>query len=260
MLRRREIIRMDYRVGCIVFRVRRWRLGAGLGGATVLLWLVWSAGFSRLYHSMPAEFPRFLGSRNRWFSVVRRCPQLRVSSRSLHMLRLGSHRRNVPPTCRGFLLSCGTCLDSPIASVVAHPIHSDVIDRGVVNIVDVGDVHICDGAVIEEMSIVPAPAREAHPEVAESVVDAAIKSYRRPPKTLVENKRVAAPSPPARSPEETDFRRHHPRARHPVVIAEIVIPIPVSRRPDVAVTWAKWLLIHRQGRRPDCDRYSELRE
>src|SRR6202044_1102552 len=114
--------------------------------------------------------------------------------------------------------------------------------------------------VIEKVSVIPAAAREAHAEIAESIVDPTIKSYGRPPEAFVEHKCVAAPTPPARGPEKPDFRRHYPRAGHPVVIADIVIPIPVSRSPDVAIAWANWLLIHRQRRRPNCDCYSELRE
>src|SRR6202789_4215269 len=260
MLRGRKIIRMDYRMGCVVFRVRCRRLGARLGCPPILFRLVRSPGFSRLHYSMPAKFSRLFGSRDRRFSVGRRGPQLRIPSRSLHLLSLGRYRCNVPSIGRRFLLRRGTCLHPSIASVEAHPVHRDVIDGRVVNVVDIGDVHIGDGAVIVKVSVIPATARKTHAEIAESIVDPTVKSYGRSPEALVENKRVAAPTPPARGPEEPDFGRHYPGARHPVVIADIVIPIPVSRRPDVAIAWANWLLIHRQRRRPNCDCYSELRE
>jgi len=253
-------MRMDYRMGCVVFRVRCRRLGAGLSCPSILFRLVRSPGFSRLHYSMPAKFSRLFGSRDRWFSVVRRGPQLRIPARSLHMLSLGRYRRNVPPIGRRFLLRRGTCLHPSVASVEAHPVHRDVIDGRVVNVVDIGDIHIGDGAVIEKVSVIPAAAGEAHAEIAESIVDPTIKSYGRPPEAFVEHKCVAAPTPPARSPEEADFGRHYPRARHPVVIANIVIPIPVSWSPDIAITRANWLLIHRQRRGPNCDCYSELRE
>src|SRR5579863_9619418 len=175
MFRGREIIRMDCRMGRIVLRTRFRRLGASLSAA-ILFWFVRSPGFSRLHHSMTAKFPWLLGSCYRWFSVVRRYTQLRVSPRSLHMLSLYGDRRDVPLIRRRFFLRCGACFYSSVATVVANPIHGDVIDRRVVNVVDIGDVHIAHGAVIEKMSIVPASARKTHAEIPESIVDSTIET------------------------------------------------------------------------------------
>ncbi|HJW42446.1 MAG TPA: AAA family ATPase, partial [Rhizomicrobium sp.] len=76
----------------------------------------------------------------------------------------------------------------------------------------------------------------------------------------VEHIRVAAPAPPRRSPKEANFRRFHPRSRHPVII--LAVPRPISGRPDVSVTRADRLLVDGQLRRGKSHRYSHsyLRE
>src|SRR5580658_1559320 len=177
------------------------------------------------------------------------------------MLSLRGYWRHMSLIGRRFFLRRWTRLNPPGAPVVAHAVYRRAVHhRRVVNVVDVGDVHIGGRAVIEEVSIVPTSARKTHAEVTESITDPAIEPNLGPPVTLVKDKCVTTPAPVAWGPEESDFWRHYPSARYPVVIAGIVIPIPVTGRPDITVAWANGLLIHRQRRRSDRDRYSELRQ
>ena len=164
---------------------------------------------------------------------------------------------------RLYFLRPGARVDSALAAVVADPVRVVVIDhRGVINVVNVGNVHVVDGSIVEKASPVPTSALVAFAEVAESVIDAAIESDVRAPVAFMENECGAAPTPPARCPQETDFRRHHPGPRYPIVICIGIVPGPVPRRPDITLGRARWLLVHRNRRRTKPDRYSnpDLRE
>src|SRR5580658_8083727 len=155
------------------------------------------------------------------------------------MLSLSRYRRDMSLTPGGLLARCRTRADSAIATVVADVAFVVVRHVGVVNIVNVGDVHVAHGTVVEKVSAVPASAFKARAEIAEAVIDPAVEAYLRTPIAVIENKSVAAPTPIGRSPQEADFRRHHPRARHPVVIGDVVIVAPVARRPEITVAGTK---------------------
>src|SRR3984885_5964608 len=223
--------------------------------------MVRRSSFPSRHHRVSAEFPRLFSSRDWGLALVHRSPQLWVRAGSLHMLSLSRHWGHMSLTGRRLFLRCGARLDPSVAPVVAYAVDRRVVDdRRVVNVVDVGDVHIRHCAVIKEMSIVPTSAGKTHAEVTESIIDSAVATHLRTPATLVEDKRTTTPAPPPWGPEEADLRRLAPSARHPVVIAGIVIPVPVTRSPDVTVARANGLLIYRQRRRCDRDRYSELRQ
>src|SRR5271163_3615116 len=132
-----------------------------------------------LYHSVTAKRPRPLSSSDGRPAVVYRRAQLRVASRRLHMFILRSYGGDVPVVFRSFLLRGWTCLD-PSVAVVAHAVYHGVVHhRRVIDVVDVGDVYIQHGTVIEEVSAVPAAARETRSKVAESVIDSAVEAYLR---------------------------------------------------------------------------------
>jgi len=119
---------------------------------------------------------------------------------------------------------------------------------------NVGDIHVVDGTVVEEMSAFPASTLEAIAEVAEAVVNTAVEPDMRSPVAYVEKKRGAAPTPPARSPQEARLRCQYPRARHPIVAVRAVSP--VTGRPDVTLGGARWLFVHGKCRRANMDRYA----
>src|SRR5580693_4742965 len=252
MLRGREIIRMNCGTGR-GFRAR-------LGSAMIIFRFVGSSCLFGLDYSVTAKFPRFLGGRRSSKTKIRRCPELRITSGRLQMFALCSHGRDMPLMFRRLFLRRWTRVDPSIPSVVAHSVNRGGIDRSVVDVVDIGDVYIHHGAVIEEMSVVPAPPCEPRAEIPESIIDPAVKPYGRSPITLVEDKCFTSPTPPAGGPQETNFGSQHPRAQHPEVVGGIVIPIPVAGSPYITITWANRLLIHRQCRWTNCDGYSELSE
>src|ERR1700690_1276294 len=166
------------------------------------------------------------------------------------MLCLSSHGRNMSLTFRCFFFRPRTLVDPTLATVVADPVHRGVVDHGgVVGVVNVGNVYVVHCAVVEEAPIVPAPAFIAVTEVAEAVADAAVETYVQTPVAFMENKSVAAPTPPGWSPEETGFRRHYPRTRHPIVAVGAIGP--KAGRPNVALGRARGLLIHGQRWRAD---------
>src|SRR5258708_21077081 len=102
---------------------------------------------------------------------------------------------------RRFLLGRGADVDASVAAVITDAGSPVFIDNSaLVNIVNDGDVDIIYRTVIEKPPIFPTSAFVTSAEIAKSVIDAAIKTYRRAPEALVENICFTAPSPPGRSP------------------------------------------------------------
>jgi hypothetical protein len=144
------------------------------------------------------------------------------------MLRLNGYGRNMLLTRRRLFLRPWTRADPTIAAVVADPVHRGAVNhRGVVNIMNVGDVYVVHRAVIEKVSVIPASTFIALAVVTIAVTNPAVEAYVRTPVAIIENKSVAAPTPIGWSPEQTGFRSHYPRTRHPVIIVEVVSVSPV---------------------------------
>src|ERR1700683_2068590 len=99
----------------------------------------------------------------------------------------------MPVVLGSLLFRRGTRCDSAVATVVADMVDRDIVNyRGVVDVVNVGDVHVQHSAVVEEMAAIPAPTHEAHPEVAESITDPAVGAQ---PKTCPRRRsRCAVPN------------------------------------------------------------------
>src|SRR6185437_749851 len=146
--------------------------------------------------------------------------------------------------------------DAATTTVVADTVHVNIVDdRPVdVHVVDVGDVDVVDGAVVVEVAPAPFATGIAVAEVPVAVIDAAVEADARTPVTAVPAIVAIGPAPPARRPQQTDLRRHHPGARHPVVITVIRIPRPIAGGPDVARPGDHGLCVVRQCRRRDADR------
>src|ERR1039458_4959046 len=195
-----------------------------------------------------------------WLAHARRRALLRVGSGRLRMLSLSRYRRDMSLTRRSLVFRPRTRVDSTVATVIADVVLVVVPHGGVVNIVNVGDVHVVHGTVVEKVSAVPTPAFVTLTEIAEAVIDPAVEAYVRTPVAVIENKSVAAPAPIGWSPQETDFRRHHPCARHPVVIVDVVVVAPVARCPEITGPRTKRLLIDRQRGRADPNGHADLRD
>src|SRR6185312_14109580 len=110
------------------------------------------------------------------------------------------------------------------------------------------------------MSTVPAPAFVPVSKIAVSVVNASVETDMRSPVPFVENECLSFPSPIAGSPEKPWLRSQHPGARHPVIIVVVIVVGPVAGSPNVIFAGTKGLFINRQGRRAECNRYTDLRE
>src|ERR1700722_16088513 len=172
--------------------------------------------------------------RHRWFAHVCRRSLLRVISGFLQVLSLSGDGRDMSLTCGGLLLRCRTRINSPLA-----PVEADMINRGhihsvLVYIVNLGDVYVEHGAVIEKVTIIPTAALKPLSEISETIVDSSVETNLRPPVPVVENESTVAPAPVGRCPQESHFRRHNPCSRHPVIVVEAVIVGPIARRPQIA--------------------------
>jgi hypothetical protein len=171
----------------------------------------------------------------------------------LHLRRDRSAVRFVGP---GLLLLRGTCRYSALTAVVGH-VGMIVYDHGlVIDIRDVGDIHVSHRPVIEEFAAAPFAAREAFAEVSEAVINAAIESDVRAPIAGIPKIDAIVPSPVSGGPQIAHFGSQHPCAGHPVV-AVIVAPGPIARSPDIACAGAKRLRINRQRWWTDTHRNAE---
>src|SRR5208282_3349170 len=193
-------------------------------------------------------------------ALVHRNPLLRVSASSLRMLSLSGYRRDMFLVCRGLILGGRTRGYPPAAAVVADPVHCRIVDRGVIRVVNVGDVHVVHRTVVVKLSVLPTSTFITLTEVAIAIIDSAIETYVRTPVAFIESIHAVAPAPIAWGPEKTDLRSHHPRTWHPIVITIGGVVSPVPRRPDIALGGEGWLLVHGQRRRGDANRYADLRE
>src|SRR5262249_36745974 len=145
------------------------------------------------------------------------------------------------------------------AAVIADAIYGDVVvDYSLVVNMHIGDVDVVHRAVVVERAAAPISANVADAKVAETVVHATVEADVRSPVSRVPKVEAFTPTPVAWRPKEPWFRGDHPRARHPEIT---VFPIrPVAGRPDVAITRASRLHIHRQYRRRDADRNKNPRK
>src|ERR1700719_2079993 len=174
------------------------------------------------------------------------------------MLSLNGHRRNMSLSRRGLFFRLCTSVDPTIATVITDPIHRGVVVnyRCVVNVVNVGYIHVVHRTVIVKLPVLPTSAFIALTKIYVAVTDSAIDPHTRTPVAIVENVSVASPAPIGGSPQQTGFRSHHPRARYPVVVVVSVSPVP--RGPDITIAGNGRLFVNGQFRRGECDRYADL--
>src|SRR5262249_37430333 len=149
----------------------------------------------------------------------------------MNVLLLNRHRGHVVLS-RGLLLASGRPhVDAAVAAVVADAGHVGgvVHDGGVVDVVDFGHVDVVHAPVVVKPVTLPAPAVVAEAKVAVAVIHAAVEANVPAPVAVMEYVDSFTPSPPGRRPKISDPGRAHPGARHPVVVAVVRVPGPVSR-------------------------------
>src|ERR1700735_743291 len=243
---RRKIVRMHYRSSSATFCAAS-RIGSPR---------VCAARFSASHHAIALKISGPGGRNNFRAAVVDRCALVLVCARSFYMLSLRGYRPDVSLMRRSLFFPRWTRIDSAV-SVKAHVRIVPYVDVLVVNVVKAFS-HVPHCCVVEEMPAFPTSTDEAGAEVAESVINPAIETDRRSPKSRGENKRAIVPAPPRRSPQEAHFRRKYPRAGHPIVVGNIVVIIPVPGRPYITVAGTNRLFVHRQHRRRYRNRYADL--
>src|SRR5215472_7436925 len=197
-------------------------------------------GTVRRRHALAVKHSRARTGANRRRSVVDRGQQLPVGAGALLMLIL--HRRGSDmAVMRSCLLNTRRPRGhSTRTTIKARMVvdHGSVVvdDRGVVvGIVDdggIGRIHIGDGAVVVIDSAAPLSAHETNSGIATAVIDSTIEPNMRTPVAGTPHIETLAPTPVARSPQHTDYRRLDPCTGNPIVAVRTVSP--KSRCPDIS--------------------------
>ena len=170
--------------------------------------------------------------------------------------------REVSAAGNPLLFGCRSRIGSTVAAVVADAVHARIVDdRLVVRVMNDRGVYVHDRGVVEELPSLPVSALKASAHVSESIKNATVEADLVSPIASVPDVNAVAPSPISRSPQETDFGRENPRARHPVVVTIGIVPSPIAGRPEIAFTRTDGLYVNRQKRRSNRDRHADaLRE
>src|SRR5215469_2068539 len=208
--------------------------------------------------SSSAEFCRLRSSSDWRLPVVHRSQQVAVRTGAVLMLYLCRAWRQMS-LAGGCVLFGGWARHcSTGTSVIADAVHgAGVFDYSrVVNIVNVGDVHIVDGLVVIELPSSPITAVVAGTGISVAVGDPTVVTDDRRPVAGMPVVQSVVKGPVTRRPKQFGLGGWHPRAGNPVV--SIRTPGPVTGRPDIAFRRAKGLLINGQRRRSEVYRYQNL--
>src|SRR5437764_8163578 len=219
------------------------------------------AGLSRGHDSGLVECSRLGSSSDSRLATINRGTQLWIRAGFLYVLPLWCYRGHTACMCSRLFLGGGPRVYAAVSAVVADTRPVANIDTLLVDVVNDGDIHVINGAIVKKTIAFPTPAVIAAAEVTVTIIDAAVEADRFiGPESFVENKTAAAPSPISRSPQETDFRSQHPSAWNPVIVIVIGIPGPEAGSPDIAIAGANRLFVNREIRRrkPDGDTYGDL--
>ena len=167
------------------------------------------------------------------------------------MLVLRLHIRGVEAALTECALLFGprSHVDSTSAAVVADARHIVVNDCAVVDVCDVhiGHVDVGHATVVIESAALPISTPKTDAKISVAVVHATVKAHMRAPISGMPDVNSLSPSPVSWRPKQAGFRRHHPGSGNPVVAVGTIRP--VARRPEVAISWAGWLLVNRQNGR-----------
>src|SRR5579862_284120 len=230
-------------------------LRVGLRGYRLRLRFIVNWRRLRPYHAR-LEISR-LGRRRNWRpALVYRRAQFRVLRSFFTMLHLSLRRFHM--LLRGERAFLGGWLTRNAARpVVAHSIHSGLVDHRAINIrrVDHRGIHVHNGSVVHKVAAVPPSTDKSFAPVSISVIDSAGKAYVWAPIPGVPPIHAPCKTPIAGRPQKSGLRRHNPRARHPV-ITSIIRARPIPRGPQISFARADRLLIHRNCRRRKSYRYA----
>ena len=168
--------------------------------------------------------------------TARDCELTAIRGSLLSVLNLRGNGASAGVADGSQLLGSGTSAESASTTVVADAISLIILYGIVVNVVNVRDIDVGDGAIVIHGSVVPVSAVVAASGVSEAVIDATVEANVRAPIACMPDIHIVLITPVRRSPEGIDPGRHHPCAGHPVVALRRIAP--VAGRPDVIVAGA----------------------
>ena len=170
-------------------------------GRTILCSLVRCSRLLGSHHSMTAKLGRLRSGRDCRLSLVHGRQERAVATGCLHVLSLQCRRRSVLLVRRCLFCLGRTSVNTTCAAVVTDPVHCRTVDdRRVVNVVNVGDVHVVHRTVVVKLSVLPTSAFIAGSTVAVTVVHATVEADLLAPVAAIPGVGVAAPAPITRSP------------------------------------------------------------
>src|SRR5581483_12054914 len=164
----------------------------------------------RRNRAVTMEFTRPRRSCNRRTPMIHRREKFAIAASAVFVVRLHPGLFEVMLMHGHFFTAAWPRVDSMRTAVEAYAVHGDIVDHRPVINVNVGDRHIADGTVVEEMPAAPFPTIETHARISEAVIHAAIKADVRSPVADMPDVCAAAPSPVAGRPEQSRTRRHDP--------------------------------------------------
>src|SRR5579864_709693 len=213
----------------------------------IIHWAILSASRRNRITSM--KLTRASRGRNGRPAMVYRGQQLAILSCAMFVVHLHPRGFKVAFVLPAHLIMVRACHDSTTSTVVAHACDVHIVDDGFIVDMNIGDVDVGYGAVVEVVAAFPISAEEAHAGIAKAVVNPAVETDVRSPVSGMPDVKARAPTPITRRPEQSRLRRRHPSSRHPVVAIRPVSPI--ARGPNVAISWAGGLDVNRQHWRRD---------
>src|SRR5580700_2794667 len=211
----------------------------------------------RRYNSRSLELTGLRSGSHRWLSVVHRSILAAILSGLIPVLYLCRRRRSVLRVRISFFLCCR----SPVHA--ARPVKAGASRRVVVidhrlgvNVVNHRDIHVIHRAIIEEVTAFPASPFIPIADISKTVINSTVETDLGAPVTAIPRVHSVVPAPITRRPQEAGSRCLYPSARHPIIIAIIVAPSPIARRPYISIIWTYRLYVNRQRGRRHSDRYS----
>ena len=172
---------------------------------------------------------------------------LAILSRFLPKLDLRGHGRGTLLMQYGKLTWVGMRLQASVSTVVgdaSHVVHHHI---PLINVVDVRNVHMIDGAVVVEVIAIPIAPAVAQAGVAIPVVDAAIEADVAGPEAVMEAVPIALVPPVARSPERAGIGCRDPCPGNPEVSLRGIVP--VAGGPEIIGLRSGRLIVDRKRRR-----------
>jgi len=178
-----------------------------------------------------------------------------------HLLMLHLHRRPLNPSLIHYRLlpRIRPVIHPTRSAIIAHTVHRDIIDHRPIDIsiMDNRRIHTRHRRIIPEATTIPFPTIISRAAIPAAIIDTAVISHMRSPITHMPRINAPTPTPITRRPIQSNGGRRRPITRHPIIVTGILIPRPVTGYPKISFHRARWLYIHRNGRRRNSNRYTD---